>query len=490
MRIWKIILAVVITFFVGFSVLSGHGQAEESVEVRVGKFIVKDGMIGKLSVVKNTPIYVVVDSKGKTKTQGTAKKGAELGVYAIKGSLFHIGGGKYIKKSTAVKYVAISKTVAELKKVASKLEVAEEIVEDLALASSNKVYKVNISWKSSQTKVLSHSGKVTRPENGKGDVKVTLTATLTKAGVTLTKRFNSVVKELEKELVIFNNDEFIDSMDRRNNQHLFLIVENYLKPGINSSLIQWDVENLNPAVSDVKITKNPALNMPDVQVLYFTPKGISGDVTVKLTATLNGVSETVVIKKSFRNFVIEGAVSSSFVKSASLPVLTAGLVYSLDKPLTVNSDMNAILYLVKDSEDISYKAPVEKYLDEYVAKGTAFKKVLSPKNPKVVFTDLPSGNYSIFITYGNGRTRAGQGSIMILSSSEAKMVSELQGATSTGELKDLLIKYKGELGFDIESKSVDEQNKYLQLVLENLVWLNTPVAYLDVFTFMSVNFKE
>ncbi len=54
---------------------------------------------------------------------------------------------------------------------------------------------VTIAWESSNTKVLTADGKVTRPESGSGDVQVTLTAKVTYENVTKEKVFNLTVAE-------------------------------------------------------------------------------------------------------------------------------------------------------------------------------------------------------------------------------------------------------------------------------------------------------
>jgi hypothetical protein len=405
MKRGKIILVLAILFLFTFSLSSVYSASNEHLQIKIGSFIVKDGMIGKLSVVKNTTIYVL-DRKGNTKTQGTAKKGTDYGVYSVKGSLYNIGGGKYVKKSSSVKYLAINTTVAELKKVANGLDVPKTIEKNLTLPTSNKVYNIKINWQSNNINVLANNGKVTRPEFGKGDVKVTLVAAVSKNGITLTKKFESVVKELQKEMLILRAEEMKDGMDRRNDQLDRIYLESLLtlNSNIDESKVLWEFENYNKEIADViLIDRHIENNHNWSTALDFTPKGKSGEITLKITATYNGITESMLFKRNFRNFIFQGAVSNG-----------RGLVYSLDTPLTVNSDMNAILYLVAEGEDIRFKTPVEKHLDGYVEKGTAFKKVLSSKNPKVVFENLPSGTYTIFITYGNGLSRFGGGTIQIL----------------------------------------------------------------------------
>ncbi|XEC93707.1 glycoside hydrolase [Paenibacillus tarimensis] len=52
-----------------------------------------------------------------------------------------------------------------------------------------------VTWHSDNPKVITATGEVTRPEQGSGDVMVTLTATISKDGVSTTKPFQAIVRE-------------------------------------------------------------------------------------------------------------------------------------------------------------------------------------------------------------------------------------------------------------------------------------------------------
>ncbi|WP_338016109.1 immunoglobulin-like domain-containing protein, partial [Paenibacillus paridis] len=65
---------------------------------------------------------------------------------------------------------------------------ATNVTKDLTLPATG-ASGTTISWSSSDTTVVDEDGKVTRPSYTAGDKEVTLTATITKGGVTETKTF-------------------------------------------------------------------------------------------------------------------------------------------------------------------------------------------------------------------------------------------------------------------------------------------------------------
>lgn len=88
-------------------------------QVKWGKMYLKRGMIGKLIILQDTNIY----SKGKNgnlTVAAKAKKGQEIGVYTFKNNLYGVGGNRYIKKSSAVKYQTPSKQMLSKMKVVTK----------------------------------------------------------------------------------------------------------------------------------------------------------------------------------------------------------------------------------------------------------------------------------------------------------------------------------------------------------------------------------
>ena len=79
------------------------------------------------------------------------------------------------------------------------------IIEDIKLDTKGSI-GASISWKSNNKKVISTSGKVSRPAPGSGDAKVTLTATVKYGNITETKRFNATVIAMQTDQQIVDAD--------------------------------------------------------------------------------------------------------------------------------------------------------------------------------------------------------------------------------------------------------------------------------------------
>jgi hypothetical protein len=99
-RIKPIIYAFVL--ILGFSFLS---PAVDNAEAKViwGKIELKQGMIGKVTILKDTDLYRITGNKLYVVRK--AKKGQEFGVYSYKknfGGLYGLGGGIYVKKSSSI----------------------------------------------------------------------------------------------------------------------------------------------------------------------------------------------------------------------------------------------------------------------------------------------------------------------------------------------------------------------------------------------------
>lgn len=83
----------------------------------------------------------------------------------------------------------------DLAEAAAQLKLAKVISEDMELPEEGK-YGSTITWKSSDDSVLSDAGAIaSRPESGKGNQKVTLTATLSLNGKSVEKPFEIEVME-------------------------------------------------------------------------------------------------------------------------------------------------------------------------------------------------------------------------------------------------------------------------------------------------------
>jgi hypothetical protein len=79
-----------------------------------GKIELKQGMIGKVTILKDTDLYRLANNKFYVVRK--AKKGQEFAVYSYKsnfGGLYGLGRGIYVKKSSSIKFETPSKAKLE-----------------------------------------------------------------------------------------------------------------------------------------------------------------------------------------------------------------------------------------------------------------------------------------------------------------------------------------------------------------------------------------
>ena len=110
--------------------------------------------------------------------------------------------------------------------------------DDIKLPTPNQ-NGITVTWSSSNESVVSSTGRVTRPAYGKGDARVTLTATLSKAGISKQKSFTINIPALE-----MSDEDLVDAdmMDLTINGHLDNLVTNLYLPtrGNRGSNISWE----------------------------------------------------------------------------------------------------------------------------------------------------------------------------------------------------------------------------------------------------------
>jgi hypothetical protein len=98
-----------------FVFLFGGGGESAEAKVMWGKVELKKGMIGKITVVKDTDLYNLNKNNQLTVIR-KLKKGQEYRVYSFKniyGGLYNVGGA-YVKKTSSIKYEALSKETFSL----------------------------------------------------------------------------------------------------------------------------------------------------------------------------------------------------------------------------------------------------------------------------------------------------------------------------------------------------------------------------------------
>lgn len=138
-----------------------------------------------------------------------------------------------------------------------------------------------ITWSSSDPSVISVGGSVTRPANGDGDKVVTLTATITKNGVSEIKTFSvTVIEQPASDADSVAEDKANLVVTYGSGDSVGNVTQDVTLPtsGANGTTISWASNNTGVIANDGTVIR-PAFN--------------SGDATVTLTATITKGSESV-----------------------------------------------------------------------------------------------------------------------------------------------------------------------------------------------------
>lgn len=147
---------------------------------------------------------------------------------------------------------------------------------DLELISTTGK-SIHISWSSSNPEVMTNEGKVTRPEKGKGNATLTLTATLSKGDYSVTKEFTVTVVAMlgEQEAIAADIAEIAPDTDRS----YYLGKIKLSASGTEGSSVSWKSDKPDFLSHSGEIVRLPA-------------KG-EGVLTVTLTATVTNGSTSV-----------------------------------------------------------------------------------------------------------------------------------------------------------------------------------------------------
>ena len=176
-----------------------------------------------------------------------------------------------------VKVYTAALTEAQVKTEMTKALLAEdkaalELAETTVLSDISLPTRINnsvVTWKSSNTAIISADGKVTRPAAGQGDANVTLTATLILNGIAETKQFDILVLEDSDE----NNSAYLAEVAEAFELGIGYVTENITLP-----------ETIKGIVTISWRTSDASLISVTGQVNR--PKAGEGNKTVTLTAVL------------------------------------------------------------------------------------------------------------------------------------------------------------------------------------------------------------
>ncbi|MEK4245301.1 excalibur calcium-binding domain-containing protein [Psychrobacillus sp. FSL K6-2684] len=121
----KLLKLVLVTVFTLGLISFNTVDAEASIKVMWGKTELKEGQIGKITIINSTEL-VKLESNASLSTVRMLKSGEEFRVYSYKsqhGGLYGVGGGSFVKKDNKAKYETPSK---------AKLGQLEEAIKNLA----------------------------------------------------------------------------------------------------------------------------------------------------------------------------------------------------------------------------------------------------------------------------------------------------------------------------------------------------------------------
>lgn len=271
------------------------------------------------------------------------------------------------------------------------------VTEDLTLPVKGAAGS-DISWTSSNPDVIATDGKVTRPEAGSGDAKVTLTATITAGKESAIKTFEVTVKQKLTDKEIVEKDK----EDLKLNG-LGAVYENLSFPtaGAYGSTISWTSSNPDVIATDGTVTRP-----------------VGEPVTVELTATLTSGNETT--EKVFEATVVPVYEKKDIVDVETVKVETSkGMAPTLPATVTVTyeNDTKGQEKVVwpsdlkgEDFNTAEVTTTIEGQIVDYDVKATAEVTVTDTVSeaPKVAATEFDLSDISLDGTdtiYGQNMAR-------------------------------------------------------------------------------------
>ena len=189
-----------------------------------------------------------------------------------------------------------------------------EVTKDIMLPGTGDAGS-SITWESSHPGIIdAATGAVTRPEAGKGDAEVTLTATISSGDVKETKTFTATVKQnLTAEEIVEKDKEALDL------GNLSAVSENLILPteGESGAVITWTSSDETVIAADGTVNR---------------PVGQAAEVTLTATITYGNESTT----KEFTAVVVPMYEKNDIVMVEEINVTTSvGVLPSLPAEITV-----------------------------------------------------------------------------------------------------------------------------------------------------------
>lgn len=180
---------------------SGERRLDYKFEVENGEYYVEVGFTDPWGCSKTPSVYANLGESDETVIAKdfdvSSNSGVATGTVKVTNRELTINarGTGDNNKAINMTYITIKeageKTLAQTD--ADAISVPETTSGNIELPSKGSKAGSEITWSSSNESVITKDGKVTRPASGESDAKVTLTATVKKGEVTITKEFNVTV---------------------------------------------------------------------------------------------------------------------------------------------------------------------------------------------------------------------------------------------------------------------------------------------------------
>ncbi|MEC1639559.1 cohesin domain-containing protein [Schinkia azotoformans] len=282
----------------------GSSTTNDSVSITYTGTILVDKVAPKInkiqkSVSQATNQYVAIAVDASDDVSGIAEKKFALGTdvdYAqattFDGLLFNVElNGTYTVwvRDKAGNTISDTVVVTEIDPVAvtkAALEIGyatgdsvNAVTQDVTLASTG-ADGTTITWNSDTPRVIANNGTVTRPANSAGDASVTLTATITKGGVTETKVFVvKVLKQSQTDAEAVSNAKVVLEIGYATGDSINAVTQSVMLPtmGADGATITWNSDTPSVIRNDGTVTR---------------PANSAGDASVTLTATITKGNET------------------------------------------------------------------------------------------------------------------------------------------------------------------------------------------------------
>ncbi|MED4229100.1 immunoglobulin-like domain-containing protein [Neobacillus cucumis] len=185
-------------------VLLNHAASQLDYSMFINQNPSKDEITSDLSLPKNGPDGTTITWKSSNEniitSEGKVSRPAyEDGNQSVDITAIISNGTKTMTKVFTVTVLTKPQDSVAVRTDAEKLTVnnIDDVRGNLTLPNSEENGST-ITWKSSDPTIITPTGEVTRPANGKGDTTVKLTATITLNNETVTKAFLAKVKEMPK----------------------------------------------------------------------------------------------------------------------------------------------------------------------------------------------------------------------------------------------------------------------------------------------------